>query len=206
MLTIPAIYILLLTPEVTKIRKINYSLVNVRKIYPDLIANGFYNLQNFTSGIFWVLFIFILAPEYKTIGLMQTAALLISIIGFYFIGIWTDKFNRTKMLALGSILNSFAGLLRILVSSVSGVFLINIISTSTGTLEATPWNVKIQEHLDQDARTEYIAFFEIGGTIITLIGLAILAILFESMPLKESLVFGLIVSAISGLFINFMRK
>lgn len=206
LLTIPAIYILLLTPEASKIRKINYSLVSIRKIYPDLIANGFYNLQNFLNGIFWILFIFLIVPEYKTIGSMQTVALLVSIISFYFIGVWTDKYNRAKMLALGSILNSVAGLLRVLVSSFYGVFLINIISTSTGTLEATPWNVKLQEHMDQDARTEYMAIFEIGGTIIALIGLAVLAILFSSMPLKESLIIGLIVASLSGLFINFVRK
>lgn len=206
LLTIPAIYILLLTPEVSKIRKINYSLINIRKVYPDLIANGFYNLQNFLNGVFWILFIFLIVPEYKIIGSMQTVALLVSIISFYFIGVWTDKFNRTKMLALGSILNSVAGLLRVLAGSVSGVFLINIISTSTGTLEATPWNVKLQEHMDQDARTEYMAIFEIGGTIITLIGLLVVSFLFNSMPVKESLTFGLIIASISGLFVNFMRK
>jgi len=206
LLTIPAIYILLLTPEASKIRKINYSLVSIRKIYLDIIANGFYNLQNFTNSIFWVIFIFLIVPEYKTIGSMQTAALLVSIIGFYFIGVWTDKFNRIKMLAIGSVLNSIAGLSRVLVSSFSGVFLINIISTSTNTLEAIPWNVKLQEHMDQDARTEYMAIFEIGGTIITLIGLLILAILFSSMPVKESLVLGLIIASVSGLFVNFVRK
>lgn len=45
LMTIPAIYILLLTPEASKIRKINYSLISIRKIYPDIIANGFYNLR-----------------------------------------------------------------------------------------------------------------------------------------------------------------
>ncbi len=206
LLTIPAIYILLLTPEVSKIRKINYSLINIRKIYPDLIANGFYNIQNFLNNIFWVIFIFALIPQYKTIGSMQTIALLISVVSFYFIGVWTDKFNRTKLLAIGSIVNSVVGLLRIFASSFYGIFIANIAFTSASTLEAMPWNVKIQEHMDQNARTEYMAIFEIGGTIITLIGLAILAVLFNLMPLKDSLVFGLIVASISGLFVNFMRK
>ena len=60
--------------------------------------------------------------------------------------------------------------------------------------------------MDQDARTEYMAIFEIGGTLVTLVGLALMAILFSSMPLKESLTLGLVVASISGLFINFVRK
>ncbi len=206
LMTIPAIYILLLTPEVSKIRRINYSLINIRKIYPDLIANGFYNLQNFFNDIFWAIFIFVIIPQYKTIGSMQTIALLVSVAGYYFIGIWTDKFNRTKLLAVGSFLNSIVGLLRLFASSFYGVFVANIAFASASTLVSMPWNVKLQEHLDQDARTEYMAIFEIGGTIVTLAGLAITAVFLSSMPLEESLILGLIFTSISGLFVNFMRK
>lgn len=206
LITIPAIILLLLTPEASKIRKINYSLINIRKIYLDLIANGFFNFQNFLDSIVWTIFIFIIIPQYKTIGLIQTAALLVSILSYYLVGIWTDKFNRTKLLFFGSFLTSIMGVLRLLANSFLGIFLLNTIFTSAYILERIPWNVKLQEHMDQDARTEYMAIFEIGGTIITLIGLLILAILFVSMPVKESLVFGIIIASISGLFVNFVRK
>jgi MFS family permease len=204
LLTIPAIYLLLLTPEVSKIRKINYSLIS--KIYPDMIANGFYNIQNFLNDTIWPIFIFVLIPQYKTIGSMQTAALLVSVLSYYIIGVWTDKFNRTKLLALGSYAACGVGLLRLLANSFFGVFLLNIFFASSRTLEAIPWNAKIQEHLDEDARTEYIAAFEFGGALVTLIGLAVLSYLFSLMPLNESLILGLIVASVSGLFVNFMRK
>jgi len=206
LITIPAIILLLRTPEASKIRKINYSLINVRKIFPDFMANGFFNFQNFLDSIVWTIFIFIIIPQYKTIGLIQTAALLVSVLSYYLIGILTDKFNRAKLLAFGSFLTAIAGILRLLANSFLGILLLNTVFTSVYILERIPWNVKVQEHMDQDARTEYMAIFEIGGTIITLIGLLILAILFSSMPLKESLVLGLIIASVSGLFVNFVRK
>lgn len=206
LLIIPAIYVLLLTPEVSKIRKINYSLISIRKIYPDMVANGFYNIQNFINTIIWPIFIFIVVPEYKTIGSMQTVALLVSVLSFYLIGIWTDKFDRTKLLALGSFLNSIVGALRILTNSVFGIFLLNIAFTSSSTLEGTPWSVKLQEHLDQEPRTEYMAIFEIGGALISLVGLLVLSALCSLLPLKEGLILGLIIASVSSLFVNFVRK
>lgn len=206
LITIPAIILLLLTPEASKIRKINYGLINIRKIFPDMVANGFYNFQSFLDSALWAIFIFIVIPQYRTIGLMQTAALLISILSFYFVGVLADKFNRKKLLALGSFLTGIVGILRIWASSLLGIFLVNTAYTSVYIAERVPWNVKLQEHMDQEARTEYMAIFDIGGTIITLIGLLVLSILFASMPIKESLVLGLIIASISGLFVNFMRK
>lgn len=206
LITIPAIILLLLTPEASKIRKINYCLINTRKIYPDLIANGFFNFQNFLDSIVWTIFIFIIIPQYKTIGLIQAAALLVSVLSYYLIGIWTDKFNRTKLLAFGSYLTSIIGVLRLWVNSFLGIFLLNTIFTSTYILERIPWNVKLQEHMDQGARTEYMAIFEIGGTLVTLFLFLIFIVLTKSLPLENVLIYGIIISSLAGLGVNFVRK
>lgn len=206
LLAIPAIILLLLTPEVSKIRKINFKSVKIRKIYPDLIANGFYNFQNQLSSVVWPIFIFIIVPQYKTIGSIQTAAFLISLVAFYFSGKWTDKFNRKKLLLLGSALNSFTGIFRILANSFNSVFLLNAASTFTNTLQSIPWAARLQEHLDADARTEYMAIFEIGGVAITFAGLTLFAALTDKMPQTEILFYGIIVSSLSGLLINLVRK
>ncbi|MDP3057639.1 MAG: MFS transporter, partial [bacterium] len=89
-LIMPSIALLLSTPEVSKIRKINFKLVSLRKIYPDLIANGFDNIQLYLYNALWPIFIFIIIPQYKSIGFIQTVSLVISIAVFYFVGVWVD--------------------------------------------------------------------------------------------------------------------
>ncbi|MFH0819862.1 MAG: MFS transporter [bacterium] len=98
LIIIPAIALLLSTPEASKIRKINFSLVKIKGVYPDLIANGFFNFQDFINIIMWPLFIFIIIPQYQTIGFIQTISLFISLIAFHSVGKLTDKFNRSKLL------------------------------------------------------------------------------------------------------------
>jgi MFS family permease len=206
LIIIPAIGLLLLTPEVSKIRKIKFNLINVGKIYPDLIANGFFNFQAYLNFAIWPIFIFIIVSRYQTIGFIQTVSLFISLSAFYLVGNWTDKFNRGKILFLATVSNSAVGALRPLANSLPGVFLLNIASVFTTNLQAIPWNVKLQEHLDQDARTEYMFIFEVGGTILTLLGFLIFVALTQTMSLKDVLVYGLIISALAGLGANMVRK
>lgn len=205
-LIVPAIALLLSTPEVSKIRKVNFRFVSLRKIYPDLIANGFVNLQDYISNALWPIFIFIIMPQYGSVGLMQAISLIFSIIAFYYAGVWVDKYNRTKLLLWGSIFNSIIGAVRILASSFSQVFVFNIVGLFTGNLKGVPFIAKFQEHMDKEARTEYMFLFDIGGTLITLLGLLGMAFLSDSMPVKESLILGLVIASVSGLFINFVRK
>lgn len=205
-LTIPAIVFLFLTPEVSKIRKINFNLINIRKIYPDLIANGFYNLQSFLETVVWTIFIFIIIPQYKAIGLIQTISLLVSIIGFYLIGKWTDKFNRNKILLYGSAVTAIVGILRVAGNSFAKIFAFNVAFNFAYTMERFPWVVKLQEHMDTEARTEYMAIFEVGGAAISFLGLFIFSMLAKSLALENALTIGIIVSSLSGLFVNFVRK
>ncbi|MBU4298973.1 MFS transporter [Patescibacteria group bacterium] len=206
LIIIPAIGLLLLTPEVSKIRKIKFRLVNVRKVYPDLIANGFFNFQAYLDFAVWPIFIFLIISRYQTIGFIQTVSLFISLSAFYLAGKWTDKFNRGKVLFLATVSNSAVGVLRPLANSLLGVFLFNTASAFTNNLQAVPWNVKLQEHLDQDARTEYMFIFEVGGAILSLLGFLTFMALTQTMFLKDVLIYGLIISALAGLGVNMVRK
>lgn len=200
-----AVIALLSTPEVSKIRKIDFRSVSLRKIWPDLVANGFFNFQNFVDFT-WIIFIFIIVPRYGTFGFIQTVSLAVSIIGLYFIGVWTDRVNRKRLLFFGSVANTAVWLLRPIANSFQSVFLFVTATNFTYPLERIPWNVKLQEHMDQEARTEYMAIFEIGGTLITLVGLVLFAFLIKNMPLEDMLFYGIIASALSGLGVNLVRK
>lgn len=205
-LIIPAIYFLSLTPEASKIRKINFKLISVKKVYPDLVANGSFNLQVYLLNTLWPIFIFLILPEYNTIGFIQTMSLFISLIAFHFVGKWTDKFRRKKVLLAGSVLNSVFCSLRIFAGSFLSVFALNSTSIFTGVLQGVPWNVKLQEHMEREPRVEYTMFFEIGGAFITFAGLFIFIFAIQYFSLRDALVFGIIAGSLSGLFVNLIRE
>lgn len=203
---IPAIFVLLSTPEISKIRKINFRSVRIKKIYRDLIANGFYNFQSFSYMALWPIFIFLVVGQYKNMGSIQTVSLAISVAAFYLAGKFADKFDRKKMLLGSSLLNTFMDLLFVFANSPWRVFLFNVGSVFAGSMQAVPWNAKLLEHADKESRTEYIALFEMGGSLIACAGLLFFGFLIQTMPLRDSLIIGIIVSSLSGLFINFVRK
>lgn len=203
---IPAIILLLQTPEVSKIRKIKFNLVDPRKIIGDIVGNGAFNFQSYLNLMIWPIFIFTVLPEYNNIGFVQTASLVISFITFISIGKLVDKYNRKKVLLLGSFLNSAVGVFRVFASSLSGVFLLNTASIFTSNLQQIPWNVKLQEHMDADARTEYVAIFEVGGTFIALLGLVLFMFLAGRLDIDNILFVGIIIGSLAGLGVNFVRK
>ncbi len=205
-LILPAIYFLLKTPEISKIRKIKFSLISLRKICPDMIANGGFNFQTYLGNTIWPIFIFVILPQYNTIGFIQTASLFMSLIALHSIGKLTDRARRKKVLLLGSVLNSSASFLRIFANSFLSIFMLNSAAIFTGTLQGIPWNVKLQEHMDREPRTEYVAIFEIGGASIAFLGLLIFAIASIFLPFREVLLYGIIVSSLSGLFVNLIRE
>ncbi len=202
----PAVLLLLLTPEISKIRKINFRLINIKKIYPDLIANGFLNFQIFLSYAIWSIFIFLVVSEYDKIGLIQSISLFVSIVVFYVLGIWVDKFDRKKVLLWGSLFSFFADIIRVFASSFASVLLLNTSSIAFEKAKRMAWDAKIQEHMDREPRTEYVCLFEMGGTLVAFILLILFMLLIQSLSLKDALFCGIIISSLSGIFINLIRK
>ena len=60
--------------------------------------------------------------------------------------------------------------------------------------------------MDKEARTEYMALFEVGGAIGPMLGLFLFTLLIDAMPLKDALVSGIILSSFAGLMANLIRK
>ncbi|MCK4891440.1 MAG: MFS transporter [Candidatus Pacebacteria bacterium] len=206
LLIMPAIYFLLSTPEKSKIRKINFKLISIRKIYPDIIANGFYNFQNFLNFLIWPAFIFLIIPHYNQIGFIQTVSLLISIIAFQLAGSWTDKFDRKKFLFWSNVFDILINALRVLANSFANVFLLNTVKNFSWSLRKIPYHAKVYEHMDEEPRTEYIFFLELGGAFISLLGFLLFFFLIQSLSLKDALLYGIIISALAGLPVSLLRK
>ena len=206
LLIIPAIYLLLSTPERSKIRKVNFKLINIKKIYPDIIASGFYNFQNFLNFLIWPAFIFLIIPYYSKIGFIQTVSLLVSIAAFWIASSWTDKFNRKKFLFWSNIFDMLINALRILANSFASIFLFNTVKNFSWSLRKIPYHAKIYEHMDEEPRTEYIFFLELGGALGTLFGFLLFFFLIQTLSYKDALLYGIIISAFAGLPVSLLRK
>ena len=206
LLMVPAIYLLLSTPERSKIRRVNFRLISIKKIYPDIIASGFYNFQNFLNFLVWPAFIFLIIPDYGKIGFVQTVSLLVSIIAFWFASSWTDKFDRKKFLFWSNILDVIINALRVLANSFASIFLLNTARTFSWSLRKIPYHAKIYEHMDHEPRTEYIFFSELGGALFACFGFLLFFFLIQSLPLRDALFCGLIIGAIAGLPVSLLRK
>ena len=206
LLIIPAIYLLLSTPEKSKIRRINFKLISIKKIYPDIIANGFYNFQLFLNFLVWPAFIFLIVPHYNQIGFIQTTSLFISIFAFWLASSWTDKFDRKKFLLWSNILDVLINALRILANSFVSIFLLNTAKNFSWALRKIPYQAKVYEHMDEEPRTEYIFYLESGGALGTLLGFLLFFFLIQTLSLKDALLYGIMISAFAGLPVSLLRK
>ena len=206
LLIIPAIYLLLSTPERSKIRKVNFKLINIKKIYPDIIASGFYNFQNFLNFLIWPAFIFLIIPYYSKIGFIQTVSLLVSIVAFWIASLWTDRFDRKKFLFWSNIFDMLVNALRILANSFASIFLFNTVKNFSWSLRKIPYHAKIYEHMDEEPRTEYIFFLELGGALGTLFGFLLFFFLIQTLSYRDALLYGIIISALAGLPVSLLRK
>ena len=206
LLIIPAIYLLLQTPERSKIRRINFKLISIKKIYPDIIASGFYNFQNFLNFLIWPAFIFLIVPHYGKIGFVQTVSLLISIFAFWLAGRWADRFDRKKFLFWSNVFDMIINLLRVLANSFASIFLFNAARNFSWSLRKIPYHAKIYEHMDREPRTEYIFFLELGGAFLAFLGFLLFFFLIQSFSLRDALLYGIIISALAGLPVSLLRK
>jgi MFS family permease len=200
--------LLLKTPEISVIRKLNLKLEMFRRIFLDTIANGFYNFQFFLIAVVWPLYIFIFVPDYFSIGSIQTVSLFIGSVSFYIAGLWTDRMSYKKVLLLSSVVNSLISGLRVFANNLLSIVVFNIATTSTGSIQSVPWTAKFYEHLSKELRIEYCVQFEMGGAIVSALGMGLLASIFMmgGFSILNMLVIAIIFSAVAGLLINLIRS
>ena len=96
--------------------------------------------------------------------------------------------------------------LRILANSFVSIFLLNTAKNFSWSLRKIPYHAKVYEHMDEEPRTEYIFFLELGGAFVSLLGFLLFFFLIQNLSLKDALLLGIIISAVAGLPISLLRK
>ncbi len=161
-------------------------------------------LANIVQLIFWPLFIFILLDEkYQAVGYITAAIILTGVILRLFIGQLLDKFNKTKLVKVGTILNSTAWLLKVAVVSTLQIFFVSIYHALAMIVLRTSLDTLVYEKAADRGHyiDEYTVIKEMAIHLGKIIGLLLIALLLLFFPLQVSFV----IAAIASLFIILLK-
>ncbi len=156
------------------------------------------------NGLFWPIFMFSLVnEEFKTIGLLTGGILLTGVMLRLFIGGLLDKFQKIKLVRVGTVLSSTAWLFKVAVASVLQIFVASVYHTLAIIVLRTSLDTLVYEKAADRGHyiDEYTLIKEMSihsGKVISLLVIALLLLFF---PIQASFV----VAAILALFISLLR-
>lgn len=205
-LILVAAMVLLKAPELSEVRPYNLRPRLLKKVWPDLVGNGFFNFQFLVAGAAWPLYIFLIVPSYFSLGLIQAASSLASMLSFRASGQMVDNMPPKSLLFWSSIVNTLVSGGRIFAFDIPSVGLANVASAVSNAFHSLSWMVLFFKHLDEEPRAEYCVVFEIGACLIAATAIGALALLCTVLPLNLALLAALVTSALAGLVSNLVRK
>jgi len=154
--------------------------------------------------LFWPLFIFIILDEqYRVVGLITGAIVLVGVLLRLFIGNLLDKFKKTKLIKIGIILNSTAWIIKVGVVSALQIFLASTYHILALIVLRTSLDTFVYEKAADRGHyiDEYTVIKEMAihfGKVVSLILISFLLLFF---PIQVSF----IVASIAVLFIGLLR-
>ncbi len=161
-------------------------------------------LANIVQLVFWPLFIFMLLDEkYQSVGYITAAIVLFGVILRLFIGQLLDKFKKTKLVKVGTILNSTAWLLKVVVVSTLQIFFVSIYHALAMIVLRTSLDTLFYEKAADRGHyvDEYTVIKEMAIHLGKVLGLLLIALLLLFFPLQISF----IIAAIASLFIILLK-
>lgn len=156
------------------------------------------------NGVFWPLFIFMALDErYKAVGLLTGGILLAGVVLRLIIGNMLDKFNKLKMVKIGTILNSSAWVIKVAVGSVMQIFLASVYHTLAVIVLRTSLDTLVYDKAADRGHyiDEYTLIKEMAlhaGKVLALIIVAALLFIF---PLQATFV----LAAIAALLVSLLH-
>jgi MFS family permease len=156
------------------------------------------------NTLFWPLFIFsILDEKFKSLGLLTGGILLLGMVLRLFIGNILDKIKKTKLVKIGTILNSTAWLIKVVVGTALQVFLSSLYHTLASIVLRTSIETLVYEKAADRGHyiDEYTLIKEMAihaGKVISLIVIALLLLVF---PLQSAF----IVAAVLAWFVILLK-
>ncbi|MBU1160660.1 hypothetical protein KKG18_02430, partial [Patescibacteria group bacterium] len=154
--------------------------------------------------IIWPVFIYLVAKQFFSIGLIVALSTLISTLSLLYIGKKSDKEDKYKILKGGAILNSLSWFLRPLVFSPFGIFLAHAFTQVSQGLINIPMISLIYDQSSKGSVMKTVAFFEMSLVIGKLIAMFVIYLFLLIYP--DSFVPAFILAGLMALLYNFVTK
>jgi len=173
-----------------------------RKMMITYMADG---AENWIGAVLWPIFIWqLLKGQYLSVGLITSLVTLVAVILKLVIGDYTDKFNKRKLMKVGSILSSLGWIIKIFITTSFHIFIASTYHNFALILLRTSFDALMYEKAADSGHyvDEYTTLREMyiqTGRVIVMI-LILILINFISL----NLVFFL--AAISSLLVNLLPK
>lgn len=193
------------TTEVMKWPKPKLSALNVRKIFPDLLANGGSTIDDSTGALVWPLLIFIIIPTYAGVGLLSALVVVSAILISLWVGWRESKKGERHYLKQGSFIMSVTHFLRLLTQSISHIAGINLLAGIGQALYTTPLASRYYKNASREPTIEYIFAMQVISALAWAIYPLILFCLTFVLEDKQVLVIGALLAIPATWVIRYMR-
>ena len=169
------------------------------------LAFAIFGIEATINNCIWPIFLAILAIGYIAIGSVASVALMVSLFFTLYMGRITDRLNKTKLLALGSVLTSGAWLGKFFVFSPISAFLAQGFYRFARTSVEIPFQTILYEKAE-DKGAEIDEFIIYRGMAIALPRCAFLIVLAGLSFVISNINFAFILAAVFSLGFIFMGK
>ncbi|MFA5020784.1 MAG: MFS transporter, partial [Patescibacteria group bacterium] len=118
--------------------------------------------EEWIALVIWPIFMYLVARDFLGLGLISASSTFFATVIILFIGRWTDKNDKARVLRFGSILYFFSWLFKILARAASGVILVDVYSRVAKSTIALPITADIYDNAKRGSVMETIVFFEMS--------------------------------------------
>lgn len=140
----------------------------------NLISFSGYAIESVIGRVIWPVFLIIILRTTSRTGLIVTASMLLSMVVFYMIGKFTDKYDKIKLLKIGTLLYFFGWVGRIFASSSFRILLIDSYKNVSEKILHIPWEA---HSYDLAAKENYFRFIVSREIIFNLSRIIVMPIL-----------------------------
>ena len=169
------------------------------------LAFAFIGMETVINTCIWPLFLIILSIGYVAIGGIATVGLIVALLFALYIGRITDKINKTKLLFIGSILNSGAWLGKFFVVSPVSAFLAQSFYRFSRTAAGIPFQTIVYKKAE-DKGAEVDEFIVYRDIVIALSRCFLLLVLAGIFVIVSDIRFAFILAALFSLGFVFLGK
>ncbi|MBT4516944.1 MAG: MFS transporter [Candidatus Komeilibacteria bacterium] len=172
-----------------------------RRMVGAYMADGAVGIVN---GVFWPLFLFFLLDgKYNAMGMITGAILLAGLVIRLIVGNFLDKFEKLKLVRIGTILNSSAWLIKTIVVSALHVFLASLYHTIAIIVLRTSLDTLVYEKAAD--RGHYIDEYTLIKEMAIHFGKILILVLIAGMLFFFPLQVTFIIAAVFTLFVNLLK-